>query len=190
MKNHNKFVDQAGAEMDMSAVELDETPRVSAEITKLLQFPFAAQETSGHTLDGILNHLPPQPRAWSLYETYAEHASWIFGPVKRDEIIDEILSPIYKAIKEKQTSGSSTIELISPHKAAVLFFVFALGALVDLTVEPCELSHSMSFARALIFSPPLQTTRSLRHIITSVVPVCRFVPFSTLLRYTLCKQYL
>lgn len=126
----------AGAEMDMSAVELDETPRVSAEITKLLQFPFAAQETSGHTLDGILNHLPPQPRAWSLYETYAEHASWIFGPVKRDEIIDEILSPIYKAIKEKQTSGSSTIELISPHKAAVLFFVFALGALVDLTVEP------------------------------------------------------
>jgi hypothetical protein len=141
----NKLFSQAGAEMDMSAVEHEETSRVSAEITKLSKFPFGAEETTGASLDIILNHLPPQPRAWSLYETYVEHASWLFGPVKRDEMIDDILSPIYNATKEKQTCGSSAVKSISPHKAAVLFFVFALGALVDLTLEPCKLSHIWTF---------------------------------------------
>jgi hypothetical protein len=135
---------QAGAEMDMSALEHDQTPRVSAEITGLSKFPFGAEEPTGVTLDLLLNYLPPQPRAWSLYETYMEHASWIFRPLKRDEMIDEILSPIYKAVKERQTSGSSAIESISPHKLAVLFLVFTLGALVDLTLEPCRFSYCLS----------------------------------------------
>jgi hypothetical protein len=130
--------------MDMSAVEDDEMPRVSAEITRLLKFPFGAEDATENTLDAILNHLPPQPRAWSLYEVYEEHASWIFAPLKREEVIDDILSPIYKAVKEKQTSGSSAIESISRHKLAVLFFIFALGALVDLTLEPCKLPRCFS----------------------------------------------
>lgn len=125
--------------MDMSAVEHDEIPRVPKEISSLSRFPFGANsETMGSSLDVILlNHLPPQPRAWSLYETYVEHASWIFGPIKRGEMIDEFLSPIYKAIKETRTTGSRPIQSISPHQSAVLFFVLALGALVDLTLEPC-----------------------------------------------------
>ena len=122
-------------------MEDDEASKVSPEITRLSTFPFGSGETTGTSLDVILNHLPPQPRAWSLYETYAEHVSWLFGPVKRDEMIDDILSPIYKATKENQTFGSNPLESLSPHKSAVLFFVFAMGALVDLTLEPCELLH-------------------------------------------------
>jgi hypothetical protein len=127
--------------MDMSAVEDDEASRVSPEIIRLSTFPFGPGETTGTSLDTILNHLPPQPRAWSLYETYAEHVSWIFCPVKRDEMINDILSPIYKARKENQPFRSDAMESLSPHKSAVLFFVFAIGALVDLTLEPCKLSH-------------------------------------------------
>ena len=67
-----------------------------------------------------------------------EHASWIFRPLKRDEMIDEIISPVYKAMKDKQTSGSNAIQSISPHKLAVLFIVFSVGAQLDLTLEPCE----------------------------------------------------
>jgi hypothetical protein len=130
----------------MSAVEHDEIPRVSKEISSLSRFPFGANsETTGPTLDAILlNHLPAQPRAWTLYETYVEHASWIFGPIRRDEMIDEFLSPIYKAIKDTQRTGSRLIQSISPHRSAVLFFVLALGALVDLTLEPCESTCSIS----------------------------------------------
>lgn len=135
---------QTGAEMDMSALEHDQTPRVSAEITGLSRFPFAIEESTGVTLELILNHLPPQPRAWSLYETYMEHASWIFQPLRREEMIDEILSPVYKAMKDKQTNSPSAIESISPHKLAVLFLIFTLGALVDLTLDPCKLSYGLS----------------------------------------------
>jgi hypothetical protein len=133
--------------MDMSAVENDELARVPAEIKDLSKFPFGFQEDVADTLDVVLSHLPPQSRGWSLYETYAEHAAWIFGPLKRDEVIDDILSPIYKAVKEKQTAGSSAMTLISPHKLAVLYFIFALGTLVDLTLEPCELLSCLSKCR-------------------------------------------
>jgi hypothetical protein len=130
--------------MDMSALEHDQTSRVPAEITELLKFPFGAEEPTGVTLELILTYLPPQPRAWSLYETYMEHASWLFRPLKRDEMVDEILSPIYKAVKEKKMYGLRAIESISPHKVAVLFLVFTLGALVDLTLEPCKFSCPLS----------------------------------------------
>jgi hypothetical protein len=130
--------------MDMSALEHDMTPRVSAEIIALSKFPFGAGEPTGVTLDLILSYLPPQQRAWSLYETYIEHASYIFRPLKREEMIDEILSPVYKAMKDKQTYGSRAIESISPPKLAVLFLIFTLGALVDLTLEPCKFSYCVS----------------------------------------------
>lgn len=89
-------------------------------------------------LDQLFDHLPSQPRAWSLCETYMEQASWAFRPIKRDEIIDDILTPTYKALKERRATGSLGAHNVSSHKLAVLFIVFALGALVDLTLEPCE----------------------------------------------------
>jgi hypothetical protein len=127
--------------MDMSNVEYDETPQVSVEIAGLSKFPFGVEDTTGTALEMISDHLPSQLRAWSLYEAYIEHASSVFCPLKRDEMIDDFLSPIYKSVKEKQGSGSSAIQSISPHRLAVLFLIFGLGALVDLTLEPCKFSH-------------------------------------------------
>ncbi|KAF8239589.1 hypothetical protein L208DRAFT_1420701 [Tricholoma matsutake] len=160
---------ETGAEMDMSALEHDQTPRVSAEITGLSRFPFAIEESTGVTLELILNHLPPQPRAWSLYETYMEHASWIFQPLRREEMIDEILSPVYKAMKDKQTNSPSAIESISPHKLAVLFLIFTLGALVDLTLDPynteSETYYHLSCAclslRSIFDSPEIATVQAV-----------------------------
>lgn len=136
MNGVNSSFVKAGAEMDMSALELEQTSRVSPAIIGLSKFHFGADQPSG-VLETLLNHLPPQPRAWSLYETYMEHSSWIFRPVKRDEMIDEIMSPIYKIIKDGKINGSRVIESISPHKLAVLFLTFSLGAFLDLTLEPC-----------------------------------------------------
>lgn len=131
---------QAGAELDMLSVESDEVPQLSLEIARLSNtFPFGVEGNVDKAIDLLFSHLPSQPRAWSLCETYMEHAAWVFRPLKRDEIIDDVLSPIYKAQKERQASGSIPNHNISSHRLAVLFLIFALGALVDLTLEPCEL---------------------------------------------------
>lgn len=55
--------------------------------------------------------------------------------MKRDEIIEDILTPIYQYVKDTE-DPTVTYELIppSPHKVAVLYILFALGALVDLTL--------------------------------------------------------
>jgi hypothetical protein len=89
-------------------------------------------------MDFLFENLPPEPRAWSLCETYMEQATWAFRPIRREELIDEILSPIYKVIKVKNTSGFYPPHSVSAHKLAAMFLVFALGALVDLTLEPCR----------------------------------------------------
>lgn len=126
--------------MEVSS-EDDEIPTVSPEISRLSHaFPFGTEGNAEKAMDLLFNYLPSQPRAWSLCETYMEHAAWSFRPIKRDEMIDEILSPTYKALKGRQAGGENenALHTVSSHKLAVLFLVFALGALVDLTLEPCE----------------------------------------------------
>lgn len=71
-----------------------------------------------------------------------EQATWIFRPIKREELIDDILSPVYKAVKEKQTTGVLNPN-VTAHKLATMFLVFAVGALVDLTLEPCKYSRDI-----------------------------------------------
>lgn len=128
-------------------MENDEVPQLSLEMARLSNaFPFGTEGNVDKAMDLLYSHLPSQPRAWSLCETYMEHAAWVFRPLKRDEIIDDVLSPIYKAQKERQASGSIPTHNISSHRLAILFLVFALGALVDLTLEPCESSCLYDFA--------------------------------------------
>ena len=162
--------------MAMSSSEHDKISQVSPEITGLSRFPFGSGEPTAETLELILSYLPPRPRAWSLYETYMEHASWIFRPLKRDEMIDEIMAPVYKAMKDKQISGSNAIESISPHKLAALFLVFSVGAKVDLTLEPSKFQCGTYEPMLIIL---LQITLSPRRTITWAAPVYLSVPFLT-----------
>lgn len=136
------IVHQAGAEFEPPPDDeaYQDTHLVSNEIARLMaSFPFGTDEANAEiVLNQLLDHLPSQPRAWSLCETYMEQASWAFRPIKRDEIIDDILTPTYKALKQRQATGSLGSHNVSSHKLGVLFIVFSLGALVDLTLEPCE----------------------------------------------------
>lgn len=135
----HRFFPQAGADLAQSYNDEDGYPPVSSEILRLSSaFPFGIDDNAEKTLDFLFENLPPEPRAWSLCETYMEQATWAFSPIRREELIDEILSPIYKVIKEKNASGFYPPHSISAHKLAAMFFVFTLGALVDLTLEPCQ----------------------------------------------------
>ncbi|KAJ7179896.1 fungal-specific transcription factor domain-containing protein [Mycena crocata] len=144
----------AGAEMEMaSSIEDEEYPPLSVEIARLSNsFPFSAGGPPGRALDLLFDCLPEQPRAWSLCETYMEQCAWQFRPIGREEIIDDFLTPIYKSLRDRKSwnSDADFPHTISPHRVAVLFMLFALGALVDLTLEPhnTESEHYYHASRA------------------------------------------
>lgn len=128
--------------MEMTCAE-DDYPPIPLEVARLSNsFPFTADGSVNweKALDTLIDHLPERPRAWALCETYLEHASWSFRPIQRDEIVDDILTPAYRCAKERKNGAVIAAQIISSHKLAVLFILFAIGSLVDLTLEPCTSS--------------------------------------------------
>lgn len=137
-------------------------------------FPFnLCTEDFETIMDKLESYLPPQPRAWALCETYLEQFTWWFRPIKREELINEILIPIYKSVADptkfayhrKADSESSRC----PHLLAVLYMVLAVGALVDLTLPACSaeaekyyrLGRSALSMRSVFDSPELETVQAV-----------------------------
>jgi hypothetical protein len=152
--------------------EDDESPQLSGDISRLSNlFPIAADGSWNvdQCLDMLNEYLPQQPRAWSLCETYFEQASWSFCPIKRDEVIDEILSPVYRSFKGRQESTSENSHAVTPHKLATLFLIFALGTLVDLTLETFavdaekyyHLARAALSLQSILDSPEIYTVQAI-----------------------------
>lgn len=95
-------------------------------------------------------------RAWTLAECFLSHASWHFRPFDRDELMNDLLTPIYNVMQNRANAhafGSvAAPELNRPHALASLFFVFAVGALVDLSLPPysAEASRYADLGRAAL----------------------------------------
>ncbi|KAF7979209.1 hypothetical protein HWV62_43150 [Athelia sp. TMB] len=117
----------------------------------------------------LFDALPPSPRAWSLCEIFLEFFSWNCQLVRREDLIEDFLTPIYNAKKESGSSIHDEASQISPHKLAFLFLVFAQGALMDLTLpaynEEAERYHHYARAalalRSLIDQPTVETVQSI-----------------------------
>lgn len=113
----------------------------------------------------IVSQLPPIDRATALVEAYFTNLAWFLGPIERVQVVDELLPLFYPSLgaaggsrrkttaASASTSASSTStsstsnnaetlsHLIStatdsPHDLALLFTVFACGAVADLTQPP------------------------------------------------------
>ena len=118
--------------------DTERPPAITSDIKRMSNtFPFGVPEDTEKDMDLLFSYLPHQARAWSLCEVYLEQGSWGFRPIRRDEIVDDILTPIYKALKERKPTKSILQSTVSVHKLAVLFLVFAIGSLLDMTLEPC-----------------------------------------------------
>ncbi|KAJ7457813.1 hypothetical protein FB451DRAFT_589068 [Mycena latifolia] len=89
--------------------------------------------------------LPSKPRAWQLCEVYFENGCWSGTPIMRAELI-ELLSRVYGR------AGAPDPNFCSPHQMSVLYGVFALGALVDLTLPPysAESEYYFDLCRAAL----------------------------------------
>lgn len=182
---------QAGEDSDDDDDAEEEVPHASTHASisvdmngRLPQFPFSRPKLSTSVIIAYLeSHLPPQERAYALSDSYIKHASIFFRPIKRDELFDSFLPGIYKAAaarrfrsgspcqpdEEKSGPGSNGITKNSAHVLATLFFLLALGALLDLSLPPYnaeaehfyELGCSALGFRAIFESPQLDTVQAL-----------------------------
>ncbi|KZT22488.1 hypothetical protein NEOLEDRAFT_649926 [Neolentinus lepideus HHB14362 ss-1] len=123
------------------------------------------EETLAH-LESIL---PTQRRASALCESYLEHSSWFFGPIQRDELVNEILSPIYASLADQK---KGLVRSYNPQKLTVLFLVLSHGALVDLTLPPynaeaeCyyQAGSSMISIRNITETPTIETVQAFAYM--------------------------
>lgn len=138
-------------------------------MASILPFNIAGISDDGkqtELLDALLDLLPEYPRATTLCETYLENSAWVFRPITREELIDETLAPVYAFAQGRKKEVSDTGE-ISPHTLAVLYMVFAHGALTDLTLPPYNIEAENCFhlgRLALSLHPvyDLPTTQTLQ----------------------------
>lgn len=152
-----------------------EVPDITAELQSVaFTFPFTPTPEGIDTiLDKLESYLPPQPRAWALCETYLEQFSWWFRPIKRDELINEILIPVYRTVNDPHKfsyhrRGDNDAGRC-PHLLATLFLVLAVGAVVDLTLPPFSaeaekyyrLGRAALALRSVFDSPELETVQAV-----------------------------
>lgn len=117
----------------------------------------------------LFSCLPSRARAWSLCETFLAQASWLFRLIQREELIQDVLNPIYLAKHERESPDTLITTEISPHKLSILYSVFALGGFVDLTVsssnEEKDRYHHCARAalglRSIFDSPMIETVQAL-----------------------------
>ncbi|TDL18162.1 hypothetical protein BD410DRAFT_900946 [Rickenella mellea] len=146
----------AGAEsLMMTDLLVGPDVRISSEFS-LISPTVASQGLSDPgDIRRVEGAMPPFERATSLCETYLQQASWIFQLVRRPQLIDELLIPIYKRVESDALRSSNIDDDVKHrHGLALLLAVFAMGALNDLTLPPYnEEAHGYYFlARTLINS--------------------------------------
>ena len=115
-------------------------------------FPFTPM---GQTVDVqrlIENYLPSWEYASSLCETYFEQVSWIFRGVTRMQLIDEMLPIIFR-----KQAAQPPEDYSGPHDLALLFIIFAMGALVEVEPESsnAQAEHFHQISRAALCLQPI-----------------------------------
>ncbi len=105
-------------------------------------FPFTPMGRSDDVQEMIRGHLPPWDRACALCDTYFEQAGWLFRGVTREQLIDDMLPAIYRK--------TATDEFAGPHDLALMFIIFAVGALVEAEPSTQHAEHYHQISRAAI----------------------------------------
>ncbi|KAF7979214.1 hypothetical protein HWV62_43160 [Athelia sp. TMB] len=127
-------------------------------------------ETYEQAMSLLFAWLPPRARACDLCEKFLARVTWLFRPVKRDELMGDILDPVYAAKQEHDDPHCATAIKVSPHKVSTLYSIFALGSLVDPTQpiwnsEEAERYHHCARAalalRSIFDSPMVETVLAI-----------------------------
>ncbi|KAF8624946.1 hypothetical protein AX17_006972 [Amanita inopinata Kibby_2008] len=185
----------AGEEFTCSSEDEDLREPLPTELDNLSNlFPFTRKnQPKGHALEALERYLPPHERAWTLGQSYIDHGALFFRPIKREELVNSLLPNVYNAASQrvqtrinnlgggrspKSESGESGCGIGAAsldeengccHALATLFFVFALGALLDLKLGPfnAEAERYYDLGRAALSlrmaydSPSIDTVQAI-----------------------------
>lgn len=150
--------DGTGSLTPDSAGDTDATS-LPQEIRMISQgFPLTPVGSTAAVRGMIERQLPNWDRASYLTQTYCDQAGWLFHNVSKEQIMEELLPIYYSNGPPKATDGNK-----SSHELALLFLVFAIGALVDLEQDPgnAEAERYHQIARAAICLQPVMEKPSL-----------------------------
>ncbi|KAH9932118.1 uncharacterized protein BXZ73DRAFT_90043 [Epithele typhae] len=102
----------------------------------------------------LLGLLPPLSQACAMCEKFLEFGAFLWYPLPRQYIFDDIVSLAYQTWKHK-------CNIATTHQLALMWMIFALGTLFDLDRPPyaAEAHEYYLLARlALRFAPPAHDT--------------------------------
>ncbi|KAG5654180.1 hypothetical protein H0H81_006562 [Sphagnurus paluster] len=120
-------------------------------------FPSQGKRSCTKTLPLLEAQLPTQERAWALGESYLLHAANFFRPIKREELFESFLPGIYNAARAPDPANEGEQLKNTPHALATLFFLFAMGALLDLSLPAFndEAEHYYDLGRTALSLRPV-----------------------------------
>ncbi|KAF7981391.1 hypothetical protein HWV62_33885 [Athelia sp. TMB] len=165
---------EAATEPKWDGIKMQAMPHLLHSLASM--FPMGSRNTAGpktsnEAMTLLFLSLPPRPRALNLCETFLEQGSWLSRPIQREELIQNFFTPIYAAKDERDKWGPQAVAAtdVSPHKMSVLFSIFSLGGLVDLTLpafnDEAEQYHQCARAaialRSIFDSPMVETVQAI-----------------------------
>lgn len=147
-------------------------------------FPFTSKNRPNlNKLELLEAYLPPMDEALDLCNCYIDHATFFFRPIKRDELFDTLLPGVYNAAAGRRAvrlddgsspssdfeEGHSNMKRSTPHALASLYFIFSLGALLDLERPPfnsdaerfCDLGRAGLSLRSVYESANMDTVQAM-----------------------------
>ncbi|KAF8798605.1 hypothetical protein BYT27DRAFT_7203180 [Phlegmacium glaucopus] len=182
MKADDEGEDSSDDDQDTGPASLD----MFAEVQKLAElFPFTSKSRPNSTkLELLETFLPSMEVAVQLCTSYIDHAAFFFRPIKREELFDTLLPGVYNAAAVRRAvrldAGSSPgsdfdeghmnmKRSCTPHALASLYFIFALGALLDLERAPfnseaerfCDLGRAGLSLRSVYESANMDTVKAM-----------------------------
>lgn len=160
---------------DLGDATLGESPALLSDFLPSAALRSDNPEVSMAALEGTL---PSHDRALVLCNSYVDHASLFFRPIKRDELLEELLPALYSIAAQRMQArvvGAASGDLLKqvdktyPHDFALLYAIFAIGALFDLGLPACsaEAEHYFDLSRIALGlkqvtdSPQINTVRAL-----------------------------
>lgn len=134
-------------------------------------FPFSSKsQLDLHALELLENSFPSQARAFELCRKYLDHAAYFFRPIKDHELFEEMLPSVYNSMSQNHLSTNGVdVNVSYTQSLATIFFILALGTLLDLTLTPYnaeaeryyELGRASLSLHPVYDSPNFESVRSV-----------------------------
>ncbi|KAH8825493.1 fungal-specific transcription factor domain-containing protein [Flagelloscypha sp. PMI_526] len=152
-----------------AAGTMDEPP-LSTTDSLSTQTPLRSTVSMESFVSTVLNDLPGRMRAWSLCETF--YKNYIYNmPIQENELMESYLCPMYKYRDDSRTNEDFPLPSATfrPHRCAVMFFIFAIGAWFDLTQEHYWMEADRYFQiglscfsmQSIFYSPEVASVQAL-----------------------------